>query len=48
MPNVAIFGAVTRYVYSDLSIYTWVGIALICCRIFESNQDQPCDLVMSC
>ena len=32
------FGASTRYVHSDLSLYTLVRVA--------SNQDRPCDIVM--
>ena len=46
-PNVAFFGALTRYIYNDFSLYTGV-VALICGQIFESNQDRPCDFVMVC
>ena len=47
-PKVAIFGALTRYIYIDISVYSQVGVALLLRLIFESNQDSPCDFVMSC
>ena len=43
-PNVDFFQALTRYVTSDLSLYTWDGVAFLCGRIFESNQDRPVTL----
>ena len=33
-PKVAIFGALSRYVYSDIFFYTQVGVALLCGCIF--------------
>ena len=42
---VAIFGTLTCYVYSDLSLYTQVDVVFL---ILESNQDRPCGFVMSC
>ena len=39
-PKVAIFGALTCYVHSDLSLYTCVDVAFLYGRIFESNQDR--------
>ena len=42
----AILGALTRYLHSDLSLYTRIGVALDNFNPIKSDQDRPCDFVV--